>query len=463
VETGRGAHSEAIFHIRHGDPQARRGYNVTGGRPGIDHGRWSNYLPRGQFTGLWCHADFMRIWIGQTISVFGSLIGASALAFTAVLILHATPFQLGLLAAARLAPGFLTGLVAGAWVDRMRRRPILVGADVGRAVLLASIPLAAVLGLLRIEQLYAVTFLVSILTFLFDVSYQSYLPSLIGRAALLEGNSKLSASASVAEVSGLALSGWLVQLFTAPIAILADAISFIVSALSVWLIQAREPVPARAVRTNMRREIAEGMRAVLQHPVLRLLAASTASREFFGGIYGALVMLYMVRDLGFAPGVLGTIWAVGGISSLVGAVATGPATRHFGIGRVMMVGSLLCGFSMFFIPLARGATLGAALLLVLQQISGDGPATACQINQVSLRQAIAPEKLLGRVNAGEEFLRLGSALAGSLLGGLLGEAVGVRSTLFLAATGTLLSTLWLDRSPVRTLHAPPGLPVQPVR
>ena len=164
---------------------------------------------RQRFTGLWRHADFIRVWIGQTVSVFGSLIGGPALAFTAILILHATPFQLGVLAAARLAPGVLTGLFAGAWADRLRRRPIMIGADIGRAMLLAIIPLAAILGLLRIQQFYVVTFLVGVLTVLFDVAYQSYLPSLIAREDLVEGNSKVSASASVAEVSGLALAGWL--------------------------------------------------------------------------------------------------------------------------------------------------------------------------------------------------------------------------------------------------------------
>src|SRR4051794_30591998 len=222
-------------------------------------------LPR-RFTGLWHHADFIRLWIGQTISVFGSLIGASAMAFTAILILHATPFQLGLLSAAHFVPGFLTGLAAGAWADRLRRRPILVAADIVRAVLLATIPLAAVLGLLRIEQLYVVTFLVNVLAIFFDVAYQSYLPSLIGRAELVEGNSKLSASASVAEVSGLALAGWLVQLFTAPTAILVDAASFVVSAISLSLIHARELAPACGPQPNIRREIADGLSAVLHHP-----------------------------------------------------------------------------------------------------------------------------------------------------------------------------------------------------
>jgi hypothetical protein len=188
---------------------------------------------RRRFAGLWRHADFMRLWAGQTISVFGSLIGATAIGFTAILTLHATPFQLGMLAALRLAPGFLTGLIAGAWIDRLRRRPILIGADIGRALLLATIPLAATLRQLRIEQLYIVTFLVGILSIFFDVAYESYLPSLIGRDQLIEGNSKLSASASVAEFGGLGLAGWLVQLFTAPVTILIDAVSFVISAISI--------------------------------------------------------------------------------------------------------------------------------------------------------------------------------------------------------------------------------------
>jgi predicted MFS family arabinose efflux permease len=211
------------------------------------------------------------------------------------------------------------------------------------------------------------------------------------------------------------------------------------------------------LKQNMRREIGEGISAVLRHPLLRATAACTLSREFFGGIYGPLVVLYMARDLGFAPGILGTIWAVGGISSLFGAVAAEPTNRRMGIGPAMIVGLLLYSLAMFLVPLAQGATLIAALLLILQQISGDGAATVYQINQVSLRQAITPERLLGRVNASMEFLRLGATLAGSLLGGLLGEEIGVRATLFLGAFGTLLSTLWLVLSPLRALRAAPAV------
>ena len=402
------------------------------------------------------HADFTRLWIGQTISVFGSLAGNCAMAFTAILVLHATPLQLGLLAAARVVPGFLIGLAAGAWVDRLRRRPILIAADVGRAIVLTSIPAAAMLGRLSMGQLYIVTLIVSLLTVFFDVAYESYLPSLIGRAELIEGNSKLSASASVAEVSGLAMAGWLVQIFTAPIAILIDAASFAISAVSVGLIRAPESKPPCEVQPGMLRQIGEGLRTVRRQPVLLALAGCTLSKEFFWGVYGALVMLYMVRGLGFAPSVLGSIWAVGGVSSLIAAATAGLATRRFGIGSTTILGLAVASMAMFLIPLAQGAAIGSVVLLISQQILGDGPATLYQINQVSLRQAIAPERLLGRVNASTEFLRLGATLVGSLAGGWLGGVMGVRQVLFYAAAGSLVSTLWLVVSPVRGLRVIPG-------
>jgi MFS family permease len=418
---------------------------------------------RRRFSGLWRHADFMRLWTGQTISGFGSLIGATAVGFMAILLLHATPFQLGVLAAVRLAPGFLTGLIAGAWADRLRRRPILICVDIGRGLLLATIPLAAILRRLQIEQLYIVTFFVGILSTFFDVAYESYLPSLIGRDQLIEGNGKLSASASVAEFSGLAVAGWLVQLFTAPVTILIDAVSFGVSAISIWLIRAPEETPVPATQPSVRREIIAGLRFVLDEPMLRVTAACTLSKELFGGMYGALVVLYMVRDLGFAAGILGTIWALGGVSSFIGAVSAGSTTRRFGIGPTMIAALILYSIALLLIPLARGATLVAALLLIGQQTLGDGAATLYQINQVSLRQAITPEVLLGRVNASVEILRLGAALVGSLLGGLMGNTIGVRKTIVAGALGSLLSTLWLVASPIRALRTAPAFHGKPIR
>jgi MFS family permease len=418
---------------------------------------------RRRFTGLWRHADFMRLWTGQTISGFGSLIGATAIGFTAILVLHATPFELGVLAAARLVPGFLTGLIAGAWVDRLRRRPILIGVDIGRALLLATIPIAAILQRLHIEQLYCVTFLVGILSTTFDVAYESYLPCLVGRDQLIEGNSKLSASASVAEFSGLGAAGWLVQLLTAPLTILIDAASLVVSAISISLIRAPEQPAVRQPQPSLRREIIHGMRFILHQPILRATAACTLSKELFGGMYGALVVLYMVRDLGFTPGILGTIWAIGGLSSFGGAVFAGPVTRRLGVGPAMSLALALFSIALFLIPLAQGATLVAALLLIGQQILGDGALTLYQINQVSLRQAVTPSRLLGRVNASVEFLKLGAALVGSLLGGLMGNTFGVRTTLVAGALGSVLSTFWLVMSPIRALRTAPVTIAKPIR
>ena len=411
---------------------------------------------RGRFRGLWRHPDFIKLWTGQTISVFGSLIGGTALQFTAILLLQASAFQMGLLAAASLAPGFASGLVAGVWVDRLRRRPLLIMADAGRALLLATIPLAAALGRLTIEQLYVVAFGNSILTVLFDVAYQSYLPSLVGRGDLLEGNSKLSASASVAEVGGFGLAGWLVQLLSGPTTILIDAVSFVVSAVSLSAIRTREARPAPVPHnSSVVREIGEGLRVVLHHPLLRTLAGGAFLLHFCGhGIYGSMVVLYMSRGIGFSPGVLGMTWGVGGISALIGAMLAAPLTRRLGAGRAMVLGLLLGSTTGFLIPLAQGPTLLSVILLILAQL-GDGADTVFQINQLSLRQAITPERLLGRVNASMHFVGQGAMLLGALVGGLLGDTIGVRPTLLVGAGGSLLVAVMLALSPLRGVTADP--------
>lgn len=410
---------------------------------------------RRRLRGLWRHPDFMRLWAGQTISIFGSLIGGTALQFTAILFLHASAFQIGLLSAATLAPGFAAGLVAGVWVDRLRRRPLLIIADIGRALALATIPLAAMMGRLTIDQLYVVAFVNSILTVLFDVAYRSYLPSLVGRDDLLEGNSKLSASASVAEVGGFGIAGWLVQWLSGPAAILIDAISFVVSAFSLGAIRTREPaMPPVHESANMAREIGEGLREVLHHPVLRMLAGGNFLLHFCGhGIYGSIVVLFMSRGLGFSPGLLGLTWAVGGISALVGAMAAAPLTRRLGTGRAMIFGLLLGSITGFFIPLAQGGTMLAVALLIMAQL-GDGANTVYEINQLSLRQAIAPERLMGRINASMHFIEQGAALLGAVVGGLLGDTIGLRPTLLLGASGGLIVAILLALSPLRDIEGP---------
>ncbi len=231
-----------------------------------------------RFEGLWRHRDFTRLWAGQTISVFGSLVGRIALAFTAILYLHARPFEVALIAAFDVFAGICVGLFVGVWVDRLRRRPIMIAADIARAAVTGSIPLAALFGVLRIEQLYVAAFAGGALTTFFDVAYQSYLPTLVEKDRLLEGNSKLTASFSVAEFGAFGISGWLVKLLTGPGAIAVDAVSFLFSAGAVRAIRAPEPTPPPPEqRQSVRAEIVEGLRAVLHDGILRTLAASCGS------------------------------------------------------------------------------------------------------------------------------------------------------------------------------------------
>jgi MFS family permease len=404
---------------------------------------------------LWRNPDFVRLWTAATISIFGSLVTRTALPFTAILVLNATPFQMGVLAAADLLSQFLFGLVAGAWVDRLRRRPILIAADLGRALLLGTIPLAAVLGRLTMAHLYAVAFLAGILTIFFDVADQAYLPVVVRREDLLEGNSKLAASASVSEVAAFGLGGWLVQWLTGPVAILIDAVSFVVSAGFIGRIRAVEPpLQSMARREGLGREIAAGLRETLRTPVLRALAGCSLTASLSFRIFGAVFLVYTTRELGFAPGIQGMIFAIGGVSSLIAALLASRVTERLGLGRGMIVGVLLMGVSMALVPLARGATAMALVFLIAQQM-GDGGFALYDITQRSVRQTIAPAAILGRVNASVRFVVLGAMLAGSFIGGGLGETIGLRATLAIAAFGVLSSTLWLVASPVRAMTGVP--------
>ncbi|GAC1557733.1 MAG: MFS transporter [Herpetosiphon sp.] len=401
------------------------------------------------------HQDFVRLWAGQTISVFGSLIGSSALSFTAVLMLNATPIQMSLLATARLLPGFLGGLLAGVWVDRLPRRPILIATDLGRAAVLFSIPLAGLLGRLHMAQLYVVALLTGLLTVFFDVAYQSYLPALVGTAQLVEGNAKLAASASVAEVSGFGISGWLVQLVSGPIAVGLDGLSFVVSAGCCARITTREVRSAHLDGhvPDIRREVLEGLREVVRSPTLRTLALAAILINFSGTVYGTVFLIYTARELRFAPGVLGIIWGVGGLTSLIGAVVAPRLTRALGYGPAMVAGLVFLALSMFCTPLASGATLLSLVLMVVQQF-GDGGAVVYDINETSLRQAIAPEWLIGRVNGSIRVCVLGATLLGALVGGVLGQVAGTRTTLVAGAAGTLVAAAVVLRSPVRQAALP---------
>ena len=415
---------------------------------------------RFRLTGLWRHPDFVKLWTGQTISLIGSQVTFLALPLTAVLVLNATPAQMGFLTAAGAIPSLLVGLFAGVWVDRHRRRPILIAADLGRAALLLLIPVAALLGVLRIEYLYIVAFLVGTLGLFFEVAHHSFLPSLVGREQLIEGNSKLEIGDSVAEIVGPGLAGGLVQLVTAPIAIAVDAISFLISALFLGLIRTPEPAPKPPdEQQNIFVQVGEGLRLVSGNALLRAIAGGMSTVHLFNTVLEAVFVLYLTRELGIGPGLLGLIFASGSVGFLVSALLPGWVTRQFGLGSGIIGGLLLVGLSDLLIPLVGGSGVVMVRILVLmaaQFFFGLG-LTIFNIGQVSVRQAITPDHLQGRMNATMSFIAAGSVPLGGLLGGGLGEMIGLRPTLVLAALGEMLAVLWLILSPIRSLREQPAL------
>ncbi|MGI8857146.1 MAG: MFS transporter [Thermomicrobiales bacterium] len=407
-------------------------------------------------TGLWRHANFLRLWTGQTISQFGSQITLLALPLTAALTLHATPAEMGILSAAETAPFLLVGLFAGVWVDRLRRRPILLITDCARGVLLLAIPLAALLDALTIGLLYAVAFLVGILTVFFDVAYQSFLPALVGRAQLVEGNSKLEVSRSAAQIVGPGIAGGLVQLITAPLAIIVDATSFLISALFLVFVRVPEPASApRAERQTVWKDIGEGLGVVFRNPLLRAIAGCTATGNLFSNIVQAVYILYVTRQLGLSAGVIGAIFAIGSIGFLAGALLAGRVARWIGLGPTIVSSILFGCFGMILIPVANGPATLAVPLLVIAQFAAAFGSPIYNINQVSLRQAITPDHLLGRMNATMRFLVWGTLPIGALIGGALGGAIGLRPTLVIGVIGQFSAFLWVFFSPVRTLREQP--------
>src|SRR2546428_10018233 len=271
---------------------------------------------------LWRHSDFMKLWLAQTISVFGDQFTGLAIPLIAALMLQATPGQMGVLTAVERAPFLLIGLFAGVWVDRLPRRPILVTGDLGRAAVLLTIPLAALLGGLRMPHLYAVGLLVGVLTGFFDVAYQAFLPALVGRQQLVEGNSKLEATRSLANLAGPSVAGVVIQALSAPIAIILDALSFVISGGLISRIRGREQAPG-GTRASVTAEVREGLRVVFGNRLLRSIAGCTGTSNFFGSALFALYILFMTRSLGLTPAKIGAIFSLGNVAGLLGALSAG--------------------------------------------------------------------------------------------------------------------------------------------
>jgi MFS family permease len=403
---------------------------------------------------LWRNGAFRRVWAAATISIFGSLIKRLALPLVAILTLNADAFGVALVRSMDLVAGLLVGLVAGAWVDRLRRRPVMIWTDLGRAVLLVTIPLAAIAGFLSLVQLLVVAFLVAVLTTFFDSADNAYLPTIVRRSDLVRANGALAASSSVSEFAAFGVTGFLVQILTGPIAILIDAVSFIGSALLLGTIRVKEPPPpAKSEREPVLREIVEGLRLVINNPILRALTLASMATASMWGVFGATwYLIALDPEVGLNAAAIGLIAAVGGVSSLFGAVLAGRLNRRLGVGRVVILMAVIGGLGSFFIPLApAGAPLIAAAFLIGQQLVTDPAMTVFDINDTSIRQSLVHDRALGRVNATYNVAVITAQLVATLVAGALALAIGVRAAALIAPFGGLAAALILFWSPVRRL------------
>ena len=404
--------------------------------------------------GLWRNPAFVRLWTASTVSVFGSFVTRLALPFAAIEMLDAGPFEVALVRSIDLAAALLFGLVVGAWVDRLRRRPVMIWSDVGRALLLASIPIAAVGGWLSLPQLLLVAFLAAILATFFDAADNAYLPTVVGRERLVEANGALAASSSAAEFTGFGLSGFLVQLLTAPIAILIDAVSFLVSAVLLATIRRPEaPPPPKADRAPVLREIREGLAIIGRDPVIRAFALAQMAQSVLWGVFGGLWIVFAVDELGLGAAAVGIVAGAGGLAAFVGAATVTRVSRRFGIGPSAIGAMVVASVGMVLVPLApAGAPLMAVAFLVGQQLLTDSGVMLFDVAETSVRQARVHDRALGRVAATVQVGSTGVQLAAALGAGLLAEIVGVRLVLFLAPLGALVAVAILWTSPVRRLR-----------
>ena len=402
--------------------------------------------------------DFRNFWLGETISLLGDQISLIALPLAAVLVLDAGPADMGYLTAAGLAPHLLLSLPAGVWLDRVaRRRRIMIAADFGRALLVATVPLAYAFDALTMAQLYGVAFAVGSLAVFFDLSYSTVFVSITSREHYVEGNALVNGSRSFSFVGGPSLGGLLVQLFSAPFALLADAVSFLVSALFLGRIRADEPL-IEPEEGGMRAQIATGIRFIAGSRIFRPMLAGVATLNFFNFVFGALLVLFATRELDIAPGTLGAVLGAGAVGGLVGAVVAGRIGRSLGVGPAFILGCLLFPAPLVLVPLAGGprpAVLG--MLFAAEFLSGFG-VMILDINVGAIILAATPHRLRSRATGAFRFVNYGIRPLGALAGGALGSSIGLRPTLFIGSVGALAGLLWLLPSPIPKLRELPEEP-----
>ena len=414
-----------------------------------------SYWPTG---GLWRHRDFLKLWSAETVSQFGSQVGQLALPLVAILVLDASAFEVAALTTVEFLPFILFTLPAGVWVDRLPRRPILITGDFGRAALLATIPIAYLADVLTLGQLFVVGFFVGTFQVFFDVAYMSYLPSLVDRDKIIEGNSKFEITRSAAQVGGPGLGGILVQLFTAPYAILIDAVSFVSSGLFIIGIRKEEPRPEVVTvdgkKPSLWYELKEGLRFVLGNLNLRAQAGCTATSNLFSSVAFSIILVYAIRELELSPGLIGLVLSIGAVGSLIGALTATRISNRFGIGPTTIAVAALFGPTMLLIAFAPTGDAAVPFLVAAMLVFGF-TVVVYNIVQVSYRQAICPPRLQGRMNSVMRFIVWGTIPIGNLLGGTLATQIGLRETIVVGAVGGTSAVLWIVFSPQRHLREMP--------
>ena len=397
-------------------------------------------------TSLWRHRDFRHLWAAETVSQVGTQITLVALPVLAVTVLHATAFEMGVLTALETLAFLVIGLPAGAWVDRWRRKRVLVVNDLVRAVALGSLPVAWAFGVLGLPQLFVVATITGTATVFFDVAYQSYLPTLVQPKQVVDGNSKLAASQEVARVAGPGITGVLLRVLSAPLLIAFDAVSYLFSALFIGGIRHVDTLPDRAGRRRLRTEIAEGLSFVVRHPLLRRIVACTGIFNLFSAMTMALLVLFVLRTLGLSESTLGFVFSVGAVGGIVGAATAARFARRVGEGRAIPLSALVSAVAGVCIPLSAVAV--PVVLLIAGWFVTSWGVVAYNVTQVSFRQRLCPSNLLGRMNASVRFIVYGTMPLGGLLGGTLGNLIGVVPTLWVAGAGGFAACLPVVLSPL---------------
>jgi MFS family permease len=412
--------------------------------------------PRRWVNGLWRNPDFVKLWASLTITHFGGQVTFLALPLTAALLLDATPFEVGVLTALEALPFALFGLFAGVYVDRLPKLPIIIGSDIGRGLALLAVPVSAWFGMLSMPLLYIVGFLVGTGGIIGWPAYQVFMTERVGRTNLVEANAKIGISDSAAQLIGPGIAGALIQWFTAPFAILLDALSFFASA---WMLRGIPPAATDVPKTVPRsvfREIREGLDVVWQNATLRSLVWSIALWQVFRHAFIAIVVLYAARELGFSPGRVGALFMLAGVGSLAAAALTTRLNARFGMGPTMICGLAGTGVAWLAMSSAMGPPWLASVLFGGSLFLLDLSAMVFFINYLTLRQAVTPDRLLGRVTSTMIALTVAAAPFGGLLGGWTAEHLGLRATLAIAGGGALLLGIVVAAvSPLMQVHEMP--------